>query len=230
MRKSLFLTMALGSMLQLGALAAEPRQVVPTTTLQAETGNNSSTADSFPGTSNGNPGAGNVSKMPVRDLVYGGSDTKMLVATMGWFGKASHISVGYTSSDPAQVHKQITDMKSRGFDGLSLAWYGSSETEQSNMTAKQIMREAEAQGGFVFALRPNEGIIKWYSNGQTPTDALIRHLTYASSTFFASPAYLRVNGRPVLFEFGLSSYGIDWNRVRAEVPGNPLIIFRNPGG
>jgi hypothetical protein len=44
-----------------------------------------------------------------------------------------------------------------------------------------------------------------------------------------SPAYMRIDGRPVVFFFGIEAYFVDWNRVRAEVSGNPLFIFRNTG-
>lgn len=205
-------------------------QFTPTTTKTAQTTNNTSTADSFAGNSNGNLAAGNVSKLPIRSLLYAGANTPVIAAAMGWWGKDSHISIGYRSDDPAQIHRQVQDMKSRGFDGLTLAWYGSSSTEMSNVAAKLIMAEAEQTSGFTFALRPNEGIIKWFSNGMTPTDALISHLRYAAQTFFGSSAYMRVDGRPVLLFFGFESYSIDWDRVKANVPGNPLYIFRNANG
>jgi hypothetical protein len=210
---------------------AQTRQVIPTTTLQQETANNTSAPDDFAGHPNGNAAAGNVSKLPVKSLLYPGSKTKVLVALMGWWGKSSHIDMGYDSADPAQVRKQILDMKSRGFDGLTMAWYGDGATEKSNQTAHALRRELEAQGSdFTFALRPNQGIIEWHSYGMAPTDALIHHLNYAADNFFSSPAYFKIAGRPVIFEFGLEKFTIDWNRVVAEVRGNPVVIFRNANG
>jgi len=35
-----------------------------------------------------------------------------------WFGQSNHINVGYNSNDPAQVRRQISDMISRGIDGV----------------------------------------------------------------------------------------------------------------
>ncbi len=70
-----------------------------TTTLQAETGNNTSAADSFVRQTNGNVGAGNVSKLPLKSLLPSGSTTKMYVTWLGWFGRQDHISVGYNSGD-----------------------------------------------------------------------------------------------------------------------------------
>ena len=42
---------------------------------------------------------------------------------------------------------------------------------------------------------------------------------------------MRINGLPILSFFDVEQYtAIDWARVRASVPGNPLFIFRNSGG
>src|SRR5579872_4603375 len=62
--------------------------LTPTTTLQAETSNNTSAADSFVRLTNGNAGAGNVSKVSVQSLLYSGSNTKTYVTWVGWFGRS----------------------------------------------------------------------------------------------------------------------------------------------
>jgi hypothetical protein len=49
--------------------------VVPTTTLAAQTANNTSAANGFTHQTNGNRGAGNVSKMDVHSLLYVGATT-----------------------------------------------------------------------------------------------------------------------------------------------------------
>jgi len=48
-----------------------------TTTLAAETSNNTSAADSFTAQTNGNIGATNISKVPTRNLLYPGSTAKI---------------------------------------------------------------------------------------------------------------------------------------------------------
>jgi PKD repeat protein len=62
------------------------------------------------------------------------------------------------------------------------------------------------------------------------TQRLIDDLNYSNFTFQSSPAYLQYNGRPVVFFFGVDAYALDWDRVRANVNGNPLFIFRNNSG
>ena len=93
--------------------------VTPTTTLAAEAANNTSAAPSFQAQSNGNIAPGNVSKVPIGSLLYGGSTTAIYAHFMPWFGVSYHMNVGYDSSDPAQVNAQVNDMISRGISGVS---------------------------------------------------------------------------------------------------------------
>jgi len=202
------------------------------TTLQAETGNNTSAADSFVRQTNGNVGAGNVSKLPLKSLLPGGSNTKMYVTWLGWFGRQDHMNVGYNSGDAAQVHNQVQDMISRGVDGAIAAWYGAGTTSIESAT-QLLKKEAETHGGqFQFAIMEDTGALgsAAISNGCDVTDQLISDLTYIASEYESSPAYMRFNGRPVVFFFYVDSYYIDWNRVISSIPGNPLLIFQGPDG
>src|SRR5262249_35642373 len=90
----------------------------PATALTAQTNNNSSAASTFVAQSDGNTAPGNISKVDVHSMLYSGANTKIYAHLMLWFGPSNHISVGYTSDDATQVHKQITDMISRGIDGV----------------------------------------------------------------------------------------------------------------
>lgn len=213
----------------LPATAANKLQITPTTTFAAETGNNTSASDSVGTLTRGYAASGNMSKLPISSLTYPGANTKIYAALMGWFGKASHISVGYKSNDAAQVKKQVEDMQSRGIEGAILAWYGAG-TGAENQTAQLLRTQAEAHPGFTFAIMVDQGTIQWNSMGMSATDALIYHLNYVAQTYYPSTAYMRINGRPVVFDFGLEAWPIDWTRVVSSVQGNPMFIFRNPNG
>ena len=67
--------------------SADTTYVVPTTTLSAQTANNSSAANTFTSQSNGNRGAGNLSKVDVHSLLYSGASTKVYAHMMVWFGQ-----------------------------------------------------------------------------------------------------------------------------------------------
>src|SRR5256885_5982330 len=88
--------------------------IVPTTTLTAQTSNNTSAAKTFKSQTNGNRGAANISKVDIHNLLYPGATTKVYAHLMVWFGQSNHMNVGYSSTDPTQVKNQINDMISRG--------------------------------------------------------------------------------------------------------------------
>lgn len=216
-----------------GHLGSSPPGVPPpTTTLQAETGNNTSAANSFTRQSDGNIGAVNVSKLPLRSLLYNGANTKMYVTWLGWFGRQDHIQVGYNSGDAAQVHRQVADMISRGVDGAIAAWYGAGNTSIDSAT-QVLKKEAEAhQNQFSFAIMEDIGALgsAAIANDCDVTDQLISDLGYIASEYESSPAYMRFNNRPVVFFFYVDGFYIDWNRVVSSIPGNPLLIFQGADG
>ncbi len=216
-----------------GSSTPSPSGPIPgaSTTLKAETGNNTSTANSFPGQTNGNAAAGNVSKVPIASLLYSGATTKVYGHLLGWFGKPNHISVGYQSNTAAQVHAQVQDMISRGMAGAVIDWYGAADPFIDG-TAMLLKNEAEGHSGFKFAITEDKGALGQAaaSNGCDVTDQLISDLNYIASQYESSPAYMKVNGRPVVFMFGVDAYYIDWNRARSSIPGNPLLILRGGNG
>ena len=211
---------------------AGPGGIPITTTLSAETANNTSAADSFVAQPNGNAGAGNISKQPIQSLLYPGSTTKIYAHLVGWFGSSGHTSVGYQSNDAGQVHKQVADMMSRGLAGVIVDWHGAGSTT-INATTMLIKSEAEAQNGkFQFAIMEDSASLSASaaSNRCDATDQVISDLNLIASQFEGSPAYLVMDGRPVVFFFGVDTYYIDWNRVASSVMGNPILLFRGKTG
>lgn len=204
--------------------------VTPTTTLSAETSNNTSASAAFHAQTNGNAGAGNVSKSSIRNLLYSGSTTKIYAAVMPWFGRTDHMSIGYTSSDPTQISVQISDMRSRGIQGAIIPWYGPDVTINSQM-AINFMQAAQSSGNFEFSIMIDVGSLLAYAqqNGCDTTTQLITELNYIAGTFYGSSAYSRVSGRPVLYLFGVEVYYINWSKVRSSVAGNPVFMIRNQG-
>ena len=206
-----------------------------TTTLAAETSNNTSAAAGFTAQSNGNAGAGNVSKASLRTLLYPGSTAKIYGHFVPWFGFGDHMNVGYTSNDATQVQKQVADMASRGLDGAMIDWYGQGTMNHNfvlyDQATQEFMQAAE-QAAFSFAIMDDAGSLKVCAatSGCDITQTLINDLNYAFNTYENSSAYLRVNGQPVVYFFGHEAYAIDWSRVRASVSGNPMFIFRNTPG
>ncbi len=204
--------------------------VVPTTTLAAQTANNTSAANSFVSQTNGNLGSSNISKVDVHSLLYSGANTKVYAHLMVWFGGSNHMNVGYSSTDAAQVHNQITDMISRGIDGVFVDWYGPNNNE--DQATKLVMAEAETHPGFTFAIIIDEGAIKWDScSGCSPQQSLISQLQYIEQTYFPSPAYMTLQGKPVVTNFDIDlHYTIDWTAANAALSTQPVYLFQHNSG
>jgi PKD repeat protein len=207
-----------------------------TTTLSAETSNNTSTADSFTAQTNGNLAARNISKAPLRSLLYSGSTARIYAHFVPWFGFGDHMGVGYVSSDTLQVQKQVNDMLSRGLDGAIIDWYGRGQSSKHfasyDLAVQAFMHQSELHPGFNFAIMHDAGSLKTCAAtvGCDVTQTLIDDLNYANLTYSGSTAYLRSAGRPVVYFFGHEAYTVDWTRVSAGVAGNPMFIFRNGSG
>src|SRR3984885_13084127 len=214
--------------LSLTGVCVAGNPVVPTTTLAAQTANNTSAANIFVNQTNGNSGAGHVSKVDVHSLLYAGATTKIYAHLLLWFGGSNHMNVGYSSTDPNQIHNQITDMISRGIDGVIIDWYG--QNNSIDQATKLVMTEAESHPGFTFAIMIDQGAIEWYScSGCTPQQALVDDLQYIQQTYFPSPAYMKINGQPMVTNFNVSlSYpSVNWENANSALNTHPTFLFQN---
>ncbi len=189
--------------------------------------NNTSASSDYRG-SRGNIRAANVSKLPIRSLLYQGAETRIYTRFMPWFGDSKHRDIGYRSDDSRQVGRQVSDMRSRGIDGAIVDWYGPKSGSKNESTIL-LMQEAERQN-FEFAISEDAGSLgDCQKRGCNVTDQLISDLTYAAEHFENSSAYVRFQDRPAVFFFGLEKYPIDWRRVHQSLPLQPLFFFRNSG-
>lgn len=222
--------LAFAVLLLSAGVSAGTSYVVPTTTLSAQTANNTSAVNSFKTQTNGNLGAGNISKVDLHSALYAGEKTKIYAHLLLWFGGSNHMNVGYNSADPAQVQRQIQDMVSRGIDGVIIDWYGPNNS--IDQATQLVMAEAEKHPGFTFAIMVDQGAIEWDScTGCTPQQALIQQLQYIEQTYFPSKAYMTLGGRPVVTNFNIDlSYRVDWNAVNAALSAQPVFLFQNNDG
>ena len=232
-------------------------------------------SDSASGMYNAVPG--NASWDDMQELEYSGATTEIYAHFMPWFcmqpGSTStgtgtscnsHLQVGYNSNDAATVKAQMDDMQARGFKGPIIDWYGPAKAIEEGTTQKiKTDLEGRCSGGdcpMHFALTEDQGSITracpQNGNGTDQTNCianvLMNDLDYMNTSYFPSPAYLRIDGttmkpqagtRPVVFFFICEScftnpapnWGYIYGQLRQHVmtytSGDPLIwfIFRNSG-
>jgi len=226
------------SLLLLLPLLAASLAAQTTSTLAAETGDNTSVG-SFPTHDNGNVAAGNVSKIDTHSLLYPGATTKVYAHFLPWFCSTSdggnpprcngHVLTGYNSNDAAVVKAQVDDMVSRGVQGMIVDWYGPYAATEDGTTMK-VMAEAQSRSPlFEFAIMEDKGAVSKCvaATGHSNTQCTIDDLNYVAAHYYPSPAYMHRNGRPVVLFFIDTSVAIDWNAVRAGVTGDPLFVFED---
>src|SRR5579862_4131094 len=83
-----------------------------------------------------------------------GSSPETLAVYEAWFGHPKHISVGYSSQDPTELHGQIRRARAMGISGFIVDWYG--DREPFIDKAYAMMQEAAAKEHFQIAMMYDE--------------------------------------------------------------------------
>jgi hypothetical protein len=156
----------------------------------------------------------------------------MLAAYQPWFGGNGHIDVGYSSQDRTVLERQVADAKQLGISGFVVNWYGRQHPfEDASYALLQQVADGDREG-FRVALMYDEDD----SDPPNATEAVLADLNYAYQRYISrssqvpSSAYLRYNGRPVIFIFPKEG-NTDWNRIRQAVNSwdeKPILIYKDP--
>jgi hypothetical protein len=154
---------------------------------------------------------------------------RLLAVYQPWFGDAGHINVGYSSHDPVEIRRQIEEAQSLGISGFVVNWYGPRKEFMDQTYA--MVQQAAIEKNFQVAIQYDEPV----DNPANTTDDVISDLQYAHEHYIspdAGPsqaAYLRYQGRPVIFIFPKSNR-TDWNKVRNFTNSwvdPPLLIYKD---
>jgi len=159
-----------------------------------------------------------------------GKSPELVALYEGWFGHPRHISVGYSSHDPAVIDNQIRNAKAMGISGFVVDWYGDREPFIDQSYA--LMQAAAGREKFHVAMMYDETEQEDGATDEALADFTMFHDTYLSSNAPGHQQYLNYEGRPVIFIFPTGNH-TDWNRVRAMVNTwaiPPYLIFENLPG
>jgi len=146
-----------------------------------------------------------------------------------WFGNGQHIDVGYSCHDPAVLHRQIAQAKALNIKGFVVNWYGPRKEFEDQTYA--MLQQAAAESDFKVAVQYDEAV----DHPGYATEAVIVDLQYLYDRYISARggpsrlAYLRYNGRPVIFIFPKDS-ATDWNRIREITrswPDPPVLIYKD---
>lgn len=155
---------------------------------------------------------------------------EILAVYEAWFGFPKHISVGYSSHDPAVIDRQIHQAKAMGISAFVIDWYGDREPFIDQSYA--MMQEAASKKKFHVAMMYDETNQEDGATDEAIADFTMFHDTYLSSKARGHKAYLTYLGRPVIFVFPKGGH-TDWDKVRAVVSQwnpPPFLIAEAPPG
>ena len=147
-----------------------------------------------------------------------------------WFGHPSHMSIGYSSQDPATITRQIRQAKALGISGFVVDWYGDREPFIDRSYA--LMQTIAARENFKVAMMYDEANEEEGATDEAVADFTMFHDTYLSQKASGHQAYLTYEGRPVIFIFPKGGQ-TDWSKVRALVDKwspVPFLIYENLPG
>jgi hypothetical protein len=143
---------------------------------------------------------GHVSKTDVHTLIPGRPSLRWFAHATPWFGTSSHINIGLTNDTAAYVAAMVTDMENRGFNGVVIDWYGSTDTTDGVVQKIKAYLAGIPGNKFTYIIMVDKGLA-----GGLSTNNLQANIEYCQSQYFSDTNYERQGGTPILMFFGVRS-------------------------
>ncbi len=167
-----------------------------------------------------------VRRVALQDIPSAPTGTQLLAVYEGWFGGPKHISVGYSSHNPAVLAQQIDEARNLGISAFVMDWYGDREPFINRSYA--LLQATAAKKNFHVAMMYDEAPPSLGNTTQIALSDFDRfHQLYLSPDSPGHAAYLTYMGRPVIFIFPHGG-NTDWRQLREQTNNwdpAPLLFY-----
>ncbi len=138
----------------------------------------------------------------------------------------------YDSGDPAVLEYHALTMRLSGIDGVIIDWYGLSKHLDYAANHKRTVAfiEKAIQANLKFAIcYEDQTIARLVKDGVLAESNRVKHakneLEWLGQNWFGSPAYLRLEDRPILLSFGHEGLSeLEWTNLLANGKDRPLYL------
>jgi uncharacterized protein YraI len=146
----------------------------------------------------------------------------------GWYGSGTwgdgRLSdrpiAPYSSLDAGVVGRQIDEARGAGIDAFILSWYGAKNGNMTQSALDLLLGQASARG-FSIGVSVDLGSGSYHATA----DEVIASISEIVNVRAGNPAYLRYNGRPVIYFWNQGRFSLgEWQNIRAQAdPGRSAL-------
>ncbi|ODM94040.1 hypothetical protein Ocin01_12638 [Orchesella cincta] len=134
----------------------------------------------------------------------------------------------YGSGDPAVIERQLNQMKYAGIDGILLDWPGTVpawDYPKNLRNSEAIIAQLERMG-LEFAIVYEDHNIGMAADAGFISDkigAARNDMTYMQNNYFNRPNYIKMDGRPLLLDFGPQTFKSpgEWDQIFSVLNPRP---------
>jgi len=127
----------------------------------------------------------------------------------------------YTSTHPAAIERHVREAQQAGIDAFVQSWYG--PEVENNQTETNFVQLLEIATRHRFRVAIDVEVTSPFFHSAA---GVVNALKYLLAVHAPHPAYLRVNGQPVIFFWRQGQYPVEtWYNIRDQVDPNRTSIW-----